>query len=185
MPEPITELEKPDAILGRHDLALAIQVRKIRDARAEAMVLALADVAGALVILELAEIERERDLLLVREVLITKDEHGIRIHPRLDRRHVRGADRFGDVQPRDLSRERATQRVDRYGHGGHSLQRRAAVTGCRGRSTIAGRYDARSRPVPATTPGPDRRCRPRPAPPSRGSRRAGTRGPRRAPRGRP
>ena len=78
---------------------------------------------AALVVLELAEIERERDLLLVREVLIAKDEHGIRIHPRLDRRHVHGADRFGDVQPRDLSRERATQRVDRYGHGGHRLSR--------------------------------------------------------------
>src|SRR4029077_18676544 len=81
MPEPITELEKPDAILGRHDLALAVQVREIRDARAEAMVLALADVAGALVVLELAEIERECDLLLVRELLIAKDEHDIGIHP--------------------------------------------------------------------------------------------------------
>src|SRR4030095_14549721 len=163
-------------------ILLAIQVREIGAARAEAMVLALADVAGALVVLELAEIQRERDLLLVREVLIAKDEHGIRIHPRLDRRHVHGADRFGDVQPRDLSRERATQRVDRYGHGDHSLQRRAAVTSCRGRSSIAGRYYARSRWAPATTPGPDRRCRPRHAPPSRGSRRGETSAPRRAPR---
>ena len=72
------------------------------------MVLALADVAGALVLFELAEVEREGDLLLVREVLVVEDEHGVRIHPSFDRRHVGAVDRSGDVQPRDLSRERVT-----------------------------------------------------------------------------
>src|SRR5437870_13773795 len=92
---------------------MAVQVGEIRDARAEALVLALADVAGALVALELAEVEREGKLLLIREVLIAKDEHGIRVHPRVDRRHVRAVDRLGDVESRDLSRERTTQRADR------------------------------------------------------------------------
>src|SRR5438094_6532917 len=86
---------------------------------AEALVLALADVAGALVALELAEVEREGNLLLVREVLIAKDEHGIGVHSRVDRRHVRAVDRRGDVEPRDLSRERTTQRADGYRRGSH------------------------------------------------------------------
>src|SRR5438105_11599115 len=63
MPQPIAQLEKPDAIVGRHDVAVAVQVGEIRDARAESMVLTLADVTGALVVLELAEVQRERDLL--------------------------------------------------------------------------------------------------------------------------
>src|SRR5438445_12349824 len=83
---------------------MAVQVGEIRDARAEALVLALADVAGALVALELAEVEREGNLLLVREVLIAKDEHGIGVHSRVDRRHVRAVDRRGDVAPRPLPR---------------------------------------------------------------------------------
>src|SRR5437879_13101866 len=32
------------------------------------------------------------DLLLVREVLVVEDEHGIRIHPSFDRRHVGAVD---------------------------------------------------------------------------------------------
>src|SRR5207244_13224651 len=58
------------------------------------------------------------------------------------------------------------------------------VTSGRGRSTTAGKYDARSRWAPAETPATDRRRQRRRAPPSRGSHRGGTSAPRRAPRDR-
>ncbi len=42
--------------------------------------LALADMAGGLVALKLAELAREGELLLVRQRLVAKDEDGVPIH---------------------------------------------------------------------------------------------------------
>ncbi len=75
-----------------------------------------------LVSLQLAEVQREGKLLLVREVLAVKDEHGVLVHPRIDRRHLLATHRPGDVNPRHLSRELISQRADRYGHLARSFQ---------------------------------------------------------------
>src|SRR5262249_982012 len=69
-----------------------------------------------LVALQLAEIEREGELLLVGEVLAVEHEHGASVHPRLDRRRLSAADRPGDVDARHLSGELGSQRADRYDH---------------------------------------------------------------------
>ena len=122
MPEVVAQLEEPHPVLGRHDLAVLVQVGEIRDVGAEPMILALADMAGGLVSLQLAEVQREGKLLLVREVLAVKDEHGVLVHPRIDRRHLLATHRPGDVNPRHLSRELISQRADRYGHLARSFQ---------------------------------------------------------------
>src|SRR5712692_4539432 len=112
----IAQLEEPHAVLGRHDVAVLVQVGEIRHAGTKPMVLALADMARGLVALQLAKVEGEGELLLVREILVVKDEHGTGVHPRFDRRHLLATDRPGDVNPRDLSRELISQWADRYGH---------------------------------------------------------------------
>ena len=54
------------------------------DARAEPLVLAFSDMPRRVVVFELPEMAGERDLLLVRKVLVAKDQHGILVHARLD-----------------------------------------------------------------------------------------------------
>src|SRR5262249_40829303 len=116
VPEAIAELEEPHPILGRHDLAVLVQVGEVRDARTKAMILGLPDMAGRLVVLQRAEVEGERDLLLVGESLVAEDEDGVPIHARLDGRHVFAADGPSDVDARDEAGERAAERLDGDGH---------------------------------------------------------------------
>ena len=44
------------------------------------------------------------------------------VHPRFDRRHVRSADRPGDVNARDFSGEHGLPRADREGHSDRSFR---------------------------------------------------------------
>src|SRR5579863_995848 len=105
VPQAIGELEQPDPVLGRHDRALAREVGEIGDAPAEALLLALADVAGRLVALELAKVFGEGDLLLVGEVLAVKDDDRMPLHRGVDGADVGFAEGRGAVDPADLARE--------------------------------------------------------------------------------
>ena len=116
MPQPVAELEEPDPILVGHDVAVLVEVGEIRDARAEPMVLALSDMPRRVVILELAEMAGERDLLLVGDVLVAKDEHGIFVHARLDRSDLLWAERLAAIDTRNFSGKDRVERADRYGH---------------------------------------------------------------------
>ena len=75
MPKTITELEKPHPVFRRNDPAVAIQIGEVRNPRAEAGVRALTDVTTCLVILQFAEVTRKRQLLIVRDVLVTEYQH--------------------------------------------------------------------------------------------------------------
>jgi hypothetical protein len=66
--------------------------------------------------LELAEMARESDLLLIGDVQAAKNQHSVLVHPRLDRRDILDAQRFAGVDPNDLSAKHRMQRTDRYGH---------------------------------------------------------------------
>ena len=70
----------------------------------EALVLRLGDVAAARV-LDGAEVARERHLLLVGELLVAEDEHGVLVHAGLDGRHLVRRQRLGDVDAGDLAGE--------------------------------------------------------------------------------
>src|SRR5262245_48717003 len=126
MPEAIAQLEEPHTVLGGEDVAVLVEVREVCHARTEPPIVALLDVAGRGIALELAEVLGKDELLLVREILATKDEDGVGIHPGLDRRDLGGVDRPGDVDAGHLAGERAAERADRDRHssdsGAHTLR---------------------------------------------------------------
>ena len=64
------------------------QVGKVRDPGPEPTVLALADVAGRFVALELAEMAGEDELLLVGQRLVVKNEDAMVVHACVDRGDV-------------------------------------------------------------------------------------------------
>ena len=116
MPQPVAQLEEPHPILVGHDVAVLVEVGKIRDPRAEPLVLASSDMPRRIVIFELPEMAGERDLLFVREVLVAKDQHGIFVHARLDHIDLACAERLPAIDARDLSGKDPVQWTDRYTH---------------------------------------------------------------------
>src|SRR5262249_28054627 len=92
------------------------EVGEVRDARAQPVLAARSNVTGALVALQRAELEGERDLLLVGDRLIAKHEHGVPIHPRLDREHVLPIERLRNVDPRDQAGESPVHGANARGH---------------------------------------------------------------------
>jgi hypothetical protein len=85
MPQPVAKLEEPNAILRGHDLAVAREIREIRDSSAEPFFLALADMPWGLIALERAKLASERELLLVRQGLIANDQDGVPLHRGVNR----------------------------------------------------------------------------------------------------
>jgi hypothetical protein len=75
-------------------------------------------VTGRGIALKLAEVAGEGDLLIVGDVLFTKDEDSVSVHPGLDRRHLRGAKRAAAVDAGNLTGKYRMQRADRNRHGG-------------------------------------------------------------------
>jgi hypothetical protein len=58
----------------------------------------------------------ERDLLLVGQILVAKDQHGILVHARLHRIDVPWGERFPAIDARNLSGKNWVEWTDRYGH---------------------------------------------------------------------
>jgi hypothetical protein len=65
-----------------------VKLEKVRDARTQPIFVAFADVAGRFVALELAELARKGELLLVGERLLAKHQDGVALHGRIDRVRV-------------------------------------------------------------------------------------------------
>src|ERR1700761_3774464 len=84
MPQPIAKLEEPHAVFGRHDLAVPVQVREVRDACTKPAVRSLPDMAARLVVLQFAELLGKGELLFVGDVLVAEHQHGIFVHPGFD-----------------------------------------------------------------------------------------------------
>ncbi len=96
VPQHVPEIEQPHTRFARQRLAVASQVRDVVHADLEALVLGLGDVAPAGV-LEIAEVAAERHLLLVGDLLVVEDEHGVAVHPRLDGAHLVWRERLREV----------------------------------------------------------------------------------------
>src|SRR6516162_1275719 len=116
MPQPIAQLEEPHPILAGHDVAVLVEVGKIRDPRPEPLVFAFSDMPRRIVIFELPEMARKGDLLLVGEVLVAKDEQGIFVHAGFDRIDLARAERLAAIDTRNLSGKYRVEWTDRYGH---------------------------------------------------------------------
>ena len=76
------------------------------------------DVAAGAVALQLAELAREGELLLVGDVLVAEHQHGVLVHAGLDRRDVVAPERLAAIDAGDLGGEAGTQGMQRYRHGG-------------------------------------------------------------------
>ncbi len=53
----------------------------------------------------------------IAQRLVVKDQHGVPIHPRLDRPDLVGAERPAEVDPLDLAREQRVELANRDRHG--------------------------------------------------------------------
>src|SRR5215471_7036916 len=116
MPEPVGQFKEPDTVVGRDDVAVLVEVRKIGHARAKPLRLAAADVARRAVGLELAEMTREDELLVDGDVLVAKHEHGVAVHARFDRGDLVRAERMAAIDAGDLADKDRVQRADRDRH---------------------------------------------------------------------
>ena len=102
MPQPVSELKEPCPILGRHERAVLVEVGEICDAWAKATILPPLDMTWRRIALELAEVARESDLLLVGDVQAAKDQYSVLIHPRFNCCDILDAERVPRVDPNNL-----------------------------------------------------------------------------------
>ena len=101
VPQTVPELEQPDAVLGRHQFSFARQIRKVGDAARQPLLLSLADMPRGFVALEVAELAREGELLLIRERLVAKDEDRMTLHRCVDAGDIRIRERLGAIDAAD------------------------------------------------------------------------------------
>src|SRR2546423_3428910 len=115
MPQTIAEIEHAAPVVARERLALLVEVRHVDHALLEAILVVSGDVA-ALGILDLAEIARERHLLIVCDVLVAEHQHRIAIHAGIDRGSLLARQRLAQVDARNLADEYGMDLADRE-HG--------------------------------------------------------------------
>jgi hypothetical protein len=105
MPQPIAQLEEPGPVVRGQDRAVLVQVGQVRHPLGETRTVGSLHVGGGLVALQVPKVQAERDLLLVGEALTAQQEHGVPVHPGIDRRSIPAAERLADVDARHFSRE--------------------------------------------------------------------------------
>src|SRR5262249_23716213 len=114
-------------------------------------------------ILERPEMPRERHLLLVRELLIAENKHGIAIHARFDGGNLGGYQRLAGITSGHLADEQGMKLADLDRHGLPPVAFQRGSRGLRGRGgprRARLRADA-SRPKPGSKLAcRARRCRP-------------------------
>jgi hypothetical protein len=115
VPELVAEIEHAAAVVAGQRLVVLIEVGDVVHADRQPPLLRLGDVvAGG--VLDLAEIARERHLLVVGQLLVVEDEDGVLVHAGLDGGDVLAAERLGEVSARDLADEDGMELADRDRH---------------------------------------------------------------------
>src|SRR5262245_27617884 len=104
MPEPVADREQPTAVVAGERLVVLVEIGHVGEGRGQPVVVGSAQ-ARAGRVLELAEAARERELLIVVDVLIVEDQHRVLVHALVDRRHLVGGERLAGVQSLDLGGE--------------------------------------------------------------------------------
>ena len=104
MPQPIAQRIETPPIVPRERLVISVEVRHIGERRIETQLLRLGDRIAARVF-QVTEIQRERQLRFVGQMLVAKHQHGVAIHARLDRCAFVARDRSRDVHAGHLARE--------------------------------------------------------------------------------
>ena len=101
MPEAVADGEEPSPIVPRHRLLVLVEIRHIGKRAWQASVFRRAQACPGSV-LERAQAQGERKMLLVVDVLVVKDEHRVLVHPVVNGRHLVGGERFAQIDSLDL-----------------------------------------------------------------------------------
>ena len=88
MPQPVAELEEPDPLVRRDDIAVLVEVGEIGDAGTEPLLDRLPDMPRRAIVLQLAEMPGEDDLLFVGQILVAEHQHRVTVHAGFDRRDL-------------------------------------------------------------------------------------------------
>src|SRR6476660_3898221 len=125
MPQAIAEIEQMGAVILRQRLAVLAEVGDVVEAGCQPVVFLLGDGAAARMF-ALAEIQSERQLLLVGDVLVVKQQHGIFVHAGFDVGRFLRRQGLAQIDARNLAEEMRVKLPDRDRHG-VLLKRRAVV----------------------------------------------------------
>src|SRR3989454_7851065 len=115
MPQPVADREQSPPVVPREDVVVLVEVGHVGEGRRQPVLVGSAQ-AGADRVLELTEAPAEGELLLVVELLIVEDEHGVLVHPGMDRLDVGGGERPREVDTVDFSGETGADLASRDGH---------------------------------------------------------------------
>ena len=115
MPQPVAEIEHAAAVVARERLALLVEVRDVDHPGLEAELMRLGDVAAECAF-DLAEVLRERDLLVVGDVLVVEDQHRVAVHAGIDRGRLLAGQRLRQIDTGHLAGEHGMDLADRE-HG--------------------------------------------------------------------
>jgi len=115
MPELIAKIEKAAPVVRIHDLMGLGEVGNIGKLDGEPAILRLGDIATDRKF-DLAEIAAERNLLLIRQLLVMKDQDSVAIHARFDRIDVGFGERLAEIDITDLTDKVFLKRCDPHAH---------------------------------------------------------------------
>src|SRR3954462_10117525 len=130
MPELVAQVEQPAAVIASQRTMIRAQMRDIVHQWMKPLFVRLGDIAAS-GILDFTEVAAERDLLLVNNVLVVKDEDGITVHPGLDRLDIGARQRRSQIDPGHLADKNRVDLADSNRHRTnsrktiHSLNRSA------------------------------------------------------------
>ncbi len=116
MPQAIAEIEQMSAVVARQRLAVLAEVGDVVEPGLQPRVLGFDDIAAAR-IFALAEIQRKGQLLLVGQVLIVEQQHGVFIHAGLDIPGLLLCQRLAQIDARYLAEKIRVKLPDRDRHG--------------------------------------------------------------------
>src|SRR5882757_5890428 len=116
MPQAVAEIEQMNTAVARQRLANLVEVGNIVKAGTKPGILWLDDIASAR-ILALAEIQRERHLLLVGNVLIAEQQDGISVHAGLDVGGLLRRQRLPQIDAGNFAKKMRVKLPDRDRHG--------------------------------------------------------------------
>ena len=106
MPQTVAELEEPDAVLRRHDGAIAREIGEVGDTAGQPFLFALADMPRSLVPLELAKSARKSELLLVVQRLVAEYQNSVLVHCGVNAGDIGAGERCCAIYAEDLASER-------------------------------------------------------------------------------
>src|SRR6185295_2550564 len=127
MPQLVADREEPPAVVLPERLVVAVQVRDVGEHRPQAVVRRAAQ-AVAHRVFERPQRRGEREVLLVRERLVVKDEYRVAVHRGVDLLRVLWSERRGEVDAVDLGADVPAERTDVKGKdGAHGFLRRSRI----------------------------------------------------------